>query len=156
MPSNLKWHSSTDKPWVARPTALTLDENSCCVTGLTHEGRHVKMYETVAYINILPTRAHEICHDTPSYRHMSTHWVPKQISEHHKQCVWVDAYSIWFGMNQPTENPWTKSSPAIKQGASCYTGEKDGTHTLHSNTEIQNSQFCVHNYGHGLLEPVHT
>jgi hypothetical protein len=124
--SNLKWHSSSDKPWVARPITLTLDENSCCVTGLTHEGRHVKTYETVAHINILPTRTHEICHDIPSYRNMSTHWVPKQISEHHKQCVWVDAYSTWFGMNQPTKHPWTKSSLAIKQGASCNMGEKDG------------------------------
>jgi hypothetical protein len=44
----------------------------------------VKISETMAHLNILPT-VHEIFHDDPSYGNMATCWVPKQISEHHKQ-----------------------------------------------------------------------
>jgi hypothetical protein len=60
-----------------KASVLLTADNKCNMEGLIHEWKHMKTQETRVYLNISPTQAHEIVHDTLGYRKVTPSWVPK-------------------------------------------------------------------------------
>jgi hypothetical protein len=58
-----------------KASVLPTADNKRSVEGLIHECKHTKTQENRVHLNISPTEAHEIVHDTLDYRKVTPFWV---------------------------------------------------------------------------------
>jgi histone-lysine N-methyltransferase SETMAR len=77
--------SLVDEPRSGRPRSSTTDENIGKVDDMIRQDRRLKIRTIAAALDISKSRVHEIVHDLLGYRKVCARWVPKQLTDVHKE-----------------------------------------------------------------------
>lgn len=77
--------SVSDQPRSGRPISSASDDNVVMIDALVQEDRRVKIRTIAETLNISKSCVHRIVHDTLGYRKVCARWVPKQLTESHKE-----------------------------------------------------------------------
>jgi hypothetical protein len=105
--------------------------------------------------HILPTRMHEIVHDTYGYRLVARRCVPGKLCECHKQIMGLCLEHLT--LYEPVSGVFLNQTvTSYETWVHHFTVETEVYSTIENNmdsppTEAQNSQLCAQNDGHGFL-----
>ena len=75
----------TDREGRGRSITATSEDNVKRVNELIRQDRRLKLHEIASSLEILETSAHRIVFDELGYRKVSARWVPKQLTDNHKE-----------------------------------------------------------------------
>ena len=75
----------TDREGRGRSITATSEDNVKRVDELIRQDRRLKLHEIASSLEISETSAHRIVFDELGYRKVSARWVPKQLTDNHKE-----------------------------------------------------------------------
>ena len=75
----------TDREGRGRSITATSEDNVKRVDELIRQDRRLKLHEIASSLEISETSAHKIVFDELGYRKVSARWVPKQLTDNHKE-----------------------------------------------------------------------
>ncbi|GFR95296.1 histone-lysine N-methyltransferase SETMAR [Elysia marginata] len=78
----------TDREGRGHLITVTSEDNVKGVDELIHQDRRLKLHEIASSLETLETSAHRIVFDELGYRKVSARWVPKQLTDNHKEQRW--------------------------------------------------------------------
>lgn len=93
----------TDGPRVGRPSTVNTSDNAGRVNEIILANCHVKIKEIASELNIAYSSASVLIHDQLGYRKVCAHWVPRVLSDMHKNQHFEAALS--FLQRYSTDGP---------------------------------------------------